>query len=77
MAESDLPYIKPELEITPEANEVVPPSLDVKNPLPDHEPLEKEEATEAFICPFCGKFFSTKDDLDLYMAKNHGETKKA
>ena len=76
MTESDLPYIKPELEIPPEANEVVAPSPDVKNPLPDHEPLEKEE-TEAFICPVCGKSFSIKADLDLHMAKNHGQPKKA
>mgnify|MGYP002814156911 CR=1 FL=1 len=76
MTESDLPYIKPELEIPPETNEVIPPSPDVKNPLLDHEPLEKEE-TEAFNCPFCGKSFSTKDDLDLHIAKNHGQSKKA
>jgi acyl-CoA synthetase (NDP forming) len=53
MTESDLPYIKPESEIPPEANEVVPPSPDVKNPLPYHDPIEKEE-TAAFICPVCG-----------------------
>lgn len=76
MTESDLPYIKPESEIPPEANEVVPPSPDVKNPLPYHDPIEKEE-TAAFICPVCGKSFSTKADLDLHMAKNHGQTKKA
>ena len=76
MTESDLPYIKPESEIPPEANEVVPPSPDVKNPLPYHDPIEKEE-TEAFVCPVCGKSFSTTVDLDLHMAKNHGQTKKA
>jgi uncharacterized Zn-finger protein len=76
MTESDLPYIKPESEIPPEANEVVPPSPDVKNPLPYHDPLEKEEM-EAFICPVCGKSFSAKADLDLHMSKNHRQTKKA
>jgi uncharacterized Zn-finger protein len=76
MTESDLPYIKPESEIPPGANEVVPPSPDVKNTLPYHDPIEKEE-TEAFICPVCGKSFSTKADLDLHIAKNHGQTKKA
>jgi uncharacterized Zn-finger protein len=76
MTESDLPYIKPELEIPPETNEVVPPSPDVKNPLPHHEPLEKEEI-DAFICPFCGKSFSNKDTLDLHIGKNHRQPKKA
>ncbi len=76
MTESDLPYIKPESEIHPEANEVVPPSPDVKNPLPYHDPIEKEE-TEAFICHVCGKSFSTTVDLDLHMSKNHRQTKKA
>jgi uncharacterized Zn-finger protein len=75
MTESDLPYVKPEPEIAPETNEVIPPSPDVKNPLPDHEPIEKEEM-EAFICPVCGKSFKTKADLDLHIAKNHGQTKK-
>jgi len=76
MTESDLPYIKPEPEIPPETNEVIPPSPDVKNPLPNHEPIEKMEI-DAFICPVCGKSFNTKDDLDLHMAKNHGQIKKA
>jgi hypothetical protein len=76
MTESDLPYIKPESEIPTGANEVVPPSPDVKNPLPYHDPIEKEEA-EAFICPVCGKSFSTTVDLDLHMSKNHRQTKKA
>jgi hypothetical protein len=76
MTESDLPYIKSESEIPQEANEVVPPSPDVKNPLPNHDPLEKVE-TEDFICPVCGKSFNTKDDLDFHMSKNHRQTKKA
>lgn len=76
MTESDLPYIKPELESPPDANKVVPPSPDVKNPLPDHEPLQKEE-TEAFVCPVCGKSFITKGDLDLHMEKEHGKPREA
>jgi hypothetical protein len=75
MIESDLPYIKPVPEIPPEAN-VVPPSADVKNPLPDHEPIEKEK-TEAFICPVFRKSFSIKADLDLHMEKDHGQINKA
>jgi hypothetical protein len=76
MTEPDLPYIKPGLEIPPETNELIPPSPDVKNPLPDHEPTEKSEI-EAFICPVCRKPFNNKADLDLHMAKDHGQTKKA
>jgi hypothetical protein len=76
MTEPDLPAVKPVPEIPPETNEVIPPSPDVKNPLPNHEPIEKEE-TEDFICPVCGKPFKTKADLDLHIAKNHGQTKKA
>ena len=76
MTESDLPYIKPIPEIPPETNEVVPPSPDVKNPLPNHEPSEKEE-TETFLCPVCGKSFNTKADLDLHMEKEHGQIDKA
>jgi hypothetical protein len=76
MTESDLPYVKPVPEISPETNEVVPPLPDVKNPLPNHEPSEKEE-TEAFVCPVCGKSFSTKADLDLHMEKDHGQINKA
>ena len=76
MPEPDLPAVKPELEIPPETNEVIPPSLDVKNPLPNHEPIEKEE-TEDFICPVCGKSFSTKSDLDLHIEKDHGQLTKA
>ena len=75
MTESDLPYLKPELEIPPEVNEVAPPSPDVKNPLPNHDPIEKDEI-EAFICPACRKSFRTQTDLDLHMTKNHGQTKK-
>ena len=76
MTEPDLPYVKPVPEIPPETNEVVPPSPDVKNPLPNHEPSEKAEA-EDFICPVCGKYFSTKADLDLHMEKDHGQINKA
>ncbi len=76
MAEPDLPYIEPLPEIPPETNEVSPPSADVKNPLPNHEPTEKEEA-EDFICPVCGKHFSTKADLDLHMEKDHEQINKA
>ena len=76
MAEPDLPYIKPVPEIPPETNEVVPPSADVKNPLPNHEPNEKAE-TEAFMCPVCGKSFDNRADLDLHMEKDHGQINKA
>jgi hypothetical protein len=76
MTEPDLPSAKPVPEIPPETNEVIPPSPDVKNPLPNHEPIEKEE-TESFICPVCGKSFSTKADLDLHMEKDHGQLMKA
>jgi protein-disulfide isomerase len=75
MTEPDLPYIKPTPEIPPETNEVTPPSPDVKNPLPNHEPLEKME-NEDFICPVCRKTFNTKADLDLHIAKSHGQTTK-
>ena len=70
MTEPDLPYIKPGPELPPETNEIIPPSPDVKNPLPNHEPTGKEE-TEAFICPICRRSFSTNADLDLHMAKDH------
>jgi hypothetical protein len=76
MTEPDLPYVKPAPEIPPETNELIPPSPDVKNKLPNHEPIEKE-ATADFICPVCGKPFDTKADLDLHMLKDHGQLKKA
>ena len=76
MTEPDLPTIKPAPEIPPETNEVIPPSPDVKNPLPNHEPIEKIE-TEDFVCPVCGKTFSTKADFDLHMEKDHGQINKA
>jgi hypothetical protein len=76
MTEPDLPYIKPGPGIPPETNEIIPPSPDVKNPLPDHEPNEKSEIA-AFICPVCRKPFNNKADLDLHMAKDHGQIKKA
>jgi hypothetical protein len=76
MTEPDLPTIKPAPEIPPETNELISPSPDVKNKLPNHEPIEKE-VTEDFICPVCGKFFNTKADLDLHMLKDHGQIKKA
>jgi Zinc finger, C2H2 type. len=76
MTEPDLPFVKPGPEIPPETNEHITPSPDVKNPLPNHEPTEKLE-TEAFICPVCGKPFNNKADLDLHMAKDHGNRKKA
>ena len=76
MTEPDLPYVKPTAEIPPETNEIIPPSPDVKNPLPNHEPIEKVE-TGAFICPVCGKSFNTKSELDFHMAKNHKQTQKA
>jgi hypothetical protein len=76
MTEPNVPYVKPEPEIPAETNGVVPPSPDVKNPLPNHEPLEKLE-TEDFICPVCGKSFNTKADLDLHMEKEHGQINKA
>jgi len=71
MTESDLPYIKPEPEIPPEANEVVPPSQDVKNPVPSHEPIETMEIG-AFNCLVCGRSFIIKADLDLHMQKTIG-----
>jgi hypothetical protein len=76
MTESDLPYVKQAPEIPPETNEIIPPSPDVKNPLPDHEPIENVE-TGAFICPVCGKSFNTKAELDVHIAKNHRQTQKA
>ena len=76
MTEPDLPYIKPGPELPPETNEIIPPSPDVKNPLPNHEPIEKMEIG-ALDCPICGKAFNTKTDLDLHMATNHRQTKKA
>ena len=76
MTEPDLPYPKPAPEIPPETNEPIPPSPDVKNPLPNHEPLEKLE-NEDFVCPVCGKSFNTKGELDLHMEKSHGQIKKA
>jgi hypothetical protein len=76
MTEPDLPYIKPGPELPPETNEIIPPSPDVKNPLPKHEPIEKVE-NEAFVCPVCGKAFNIKADLDLHMQKSHGQIKKA
>ena len=75
MTEPDLPDVKPGPEIPPETNEVIPPSPDVKNPLPNHEPIEKEE-TESFICSVCRKSFNTKADLDLHMEKDHGQLMK-
>jgi hypothetical protein len=75
MTEPDLPYVKPIPEIPPETNEVIPPSPDVKNPLPNHEPNEKEE-TEAFMCPVCGKSFNTKAELDLHTEKDHWQINK-
>ena len=76
MTEPDVPAVKPEPEIPPETNEVIPPTPDVKNPLPNHEPIEKQE-TDEFICPVCGKSFNTKNDLDLHMEKDHGQLMKA
>jgi hypothetical protein len=75
MTESDLPYLKPEPVIPPEANEVAQPSPDIKNPLPNHDPIEKDE-TEVFICPVCRKSFNNQTDLDLHLTKNHWQTKK-
>jgi hypothetical protein len=75
MTEPDLPFLKPEPEIPPETDEHILPSPDVKNPLPNHEPNEKEEI-EPFICPICGKSFNNKSDFDVHIAKNHGKTKK-
>jgi hypothetical protein len=76
MTESDLPYIKQPTDIPPETNELIPPSPDVKNPLPNHEPIDNSDAGD-FICPICGKPFNTKPELDLHMAKKHEQTKKA
>jgi hypothetical protein len=76
MTEPDVPYAKPATDLSQETNEVTPPSPDVKNPLPDHDPLEKMELG-AFICPVCGKSFTTKAELDLHLARNHRLTTKA
>ena len=76
MTEPDIPYPKLGPEIAPETNEPIPPSPDVKNPLPKHEPIEKEK-NEDFICPVCGKSFNTKAELDLHIEKTHGRIKKA
>jgi hypothetical protein len=76
MAEPDVPYVKPATDLSQETNEVIPPSPDVKNPLPDHDPLEKPELGD-FICPVCGKSFNTKADLDLHLARKHRLTTKA
>jgi hypothetical protein len=76
MTEPDFPYNKPGPEIPLETNKVIPPSPDVKNPLPNHEPIEKME-TEAFVCLVCGKSFNTKADLDLHIEKDHGQINKA
>lgn len=70
MAETDLPSVKPVPEIPPETNKVIPPTPDVENPLPNHEPSEKFE-TEDFVCPICGKSFNTKADLDLHILFFH------
>jgi len=74
MTEPDLPYLKPVPE-PPETNEDLSPSPDVKNPLPDHEPIEKNEL-EGFVCPICGRSFKTKVDLDLHIVTEHKQTKK-
>ncbi len=76
MTESDLPFIKPGPENSSEQYEVAPPSPDVENSLPDHEPIEKEDI-EAFVCPICRKSFNTKDELDLHITKNHGQKREA
>ena len=75
MTEPDLPFVKPTPELPPETNENVSPSPDVKNPLPNHDPIEKIE-TDTFICPICGKPFQTKAALDLHLAKNICKLKK-
>jgi len=74
MTEPDLPYLKPVPE-PPETNEDLSPSPDVKNPLPEHEPIEKNEP-EGFVCPICGRSFKTKGDLDLHIIPEHKQTKK-
>ena len=75
MTEQDLPYIIPVPEIPPETDEVLSPSPDVKNPLPNHEPIEKNE-TEAFDCPICGRPFKTKVDLELHILTEHKQPKR-
>ncbi len=74
MTEPELPAVKPESKIP--QDEVIPTSPDVKNPLPNHEPIEKEETWD-FVCPVCGKSFNTKADLDLHMEKDRGQINKA
>ena len=76
MTEEDLPFIVPPSDLPPDTNEIISPSPDVKNPLPDHEPIEKMEPL-TFDCPICGKSFNTKTDLDLHMETVHKQTKKA
>ena len=76
MTKEDLPFIVPPSDLPPDTNENISPSPDVKNPLPNHEPIENME-TETFDCPICRKSFYTKTDLDLHMIKKHKQTKKA
>jgi hypothetical protein len=71
MTESDLPFIKPAQEISPETAETLSPSSDVKNPLPNHESIEKMEAG-VFDCSICGQPFNAKAELDLHMSKIQG-----
>ena len=76
MTESDLSFIKPAQEISSETDEIISSSSDVKNPLPNHEPIEKMEAG-VFDCSICGQPFNTKADLELHLATIHRQTKKA
>ena len=75
MTETDLPFIKPPPESSQETDDNIAPSADVKNPLPDHEPIENMEIG-TFDCPICGKSFNTKTDFDLHMITNHRQTEK-
>lgn len=75
MTEPDLPYIKPVPEIPPETDETLSPSPDVKNPLHNHEPIEKMDPG-TLDCPICGRSFKTKVDLDLHIIMEHKQTKK-
>jgi hypothetical protein len=76
MIESDFPTLNQCRKFLQKQMKLFPPSPDVKNQLPDHEPIEKEKK-EVFICPVCRKSFSIKADLDLHTEKDRGQINTA
>jgi hypothetical protein len=54
----------------------VSPSPDVKNPIPNHEPIEKME-TGALDVQSVEDLSKPKFDLDLHIITEHKQTKKA